>query len=239
MAETVGTPANRAVTPALAESGAVREAWGHVAAIVLAAGGSTRYGQPKQLLPWKDTTLVGHAVRLARTADGVGQVIVVVGHRAEQVAAAVREEEQRVRQGMPARVVVNRHWEAGQSTSVRAGLAAVASGASAALFLLVDQPEVPPHVLTALIQRHRQTLAPIVVPTYRGQRGNPVLFDRTLFAELSLLKGDVGGRSLIVRYADRLECVAVSTAGILRDIDTPEDYGLSLQAVGIFGKNRV
>jgi len=192
-----------------------REVWGRTAAIVLAAGGATRFGQPKLLLPWSGTTLLGQVVDRALAAESIDVVIVVVGCEGERVAAAVSDR--------PVRVVVNEAWAEGQSSSVRAGLAALPTGVSAALFLLGDQPEVTPEVIEALVQRHRQTLAPIVVPSYRGQRNNPVLFDRAAFAEMGRLRGDVGGRVLIERFQQSVERVAFDASPPF-DIDTPEDY---------------
>lgn len=203
------------VIGALASGDPVHEVWGRTAAVVLAAGGATRFGQPKLLLPWGETTLVGRVVDQALAAQGVDEVIVVVGCTGERVAAAVRDR--------PVRVVINEAWAEGQSSSVRAGLAALPGHVSAALFLLGDQPEVRPEVIGALVQRHRQTLAPIVVPSYRGQRGNPVLFDRSTFAGLSRLRGDAGGRQLIERFPQKVEWVAFDFPPPL-DIDTEEDY---------------
>ena len=193
----------------------VREVWGRTVAIVLAAGASARFGQPKQLLPWGETTLVGQVVDRALAAEGIDDVVVVVGCEGERVAAAVRDR--------PVRVVVNEAWAEGQSSSVRVGLAALPAGVSAVLFLLADQPGVAPEVIEALVRRHRETLAPIVAPSYRGQRGNPVLFDRSTFAELAGLHGDVGGRVLIERLQQQMESVHFDAPPPF-DIDTPEDY---------------
>jgi len=209
------TPVDNVVLSATEANDPAREVWGRTAAIVLAAGGATRFGQPKLLLPWSGTTLLGQVVDRAIAAASIDEVIVVAGCEGERVAAAVSDR--------PVRVVVNEAWAEGQSSSVRAGLAALPTGVSAALFLLGDQPEVTPEVIEALVQRHRQTLAPIVVPSYRGQRNNPVLFDRAVFAEMGRLRGDVGGRVLIERFQQSVERVAFDAPAPF-DIDTPEDY---------------
>ncbi len=95
---------------------------------------------------------------------------------------------------------------------------------SAALFLLADQPGITPRLLSALVQRHRETLAPIVAPRFQGRRGNPVLFDRRTFPEFEQLTGDAGARSIIRRYEAEIAWVDWPTGEILRDIDTPDDY---------------
>ena len=129
-------------------------------------------------------------------------------------------------------------WAAGQSRSVLAGLEALVSSPprssapqhesagdlSALLFLLADQPGVTPELLSALIQRHRETLAPIVAPRHTGQRGNPVLFDSATFPEFAALQGDVGARPIIQAHRDEIAWVDWPAPEILQDIDTPEAY---------------
>lgn len=129
-------------------------------------------------------------------------------------------------------------WAEGQSRSVLAGLKALvplplrssasphegAGDPGAIVFLLADQPGVTPELLSALIQRHRETLAPIVAPRYRGQRGNPVLFDRATFPEFERLTGDVGARPIIQAHWDQIAWVDWPTPEILQDIDTVGDY---------------
>jgi molybdenum cofactor cytidylyltransferase len=94
---------------------------------------------------------------------------------------------------------------------------------SAALFLLADQPGVTSDIIDAVIRRYRGTLAPIVAPRYQGRRGNPVLFDRRLFADLMMLTGDQGGRALIEQHAAEVEWVEAGPE-VLADVDTPADY---------------
>jgi molybdenum cofactor cytidylyltransferase len=183
----------------------VCEVHGRVAAMVLAAGGSSRLegDLPKQLLPWQPGgTLVGRAADIALQATTLSEVVVVTGHRAQQVQAALR--------GRPVHAVFNPDWQAGQSSSIAAGLSALAPDISAVVFILADQPTVLPATIDHLVMRHRQTLAPVVAPIYQGnQRGNPVLFDRRSFPELLALQGDTGGRPLLQRYGRQVEQVVV------------------------------
>ena len=193
----------------------VREVWSRVAAVVLAAGASSRFGALKQMLPWQGGTLLSHVVDTALESRA-DPVIVVLGNRAEECGAAL--------DGRPVRIVNNEDWAEGQSTSVKAGLAAVPDNVRSALFALADQPMVTAHTIDALIARYRSTLAPVVWPEHGGERGNPVLFDRALFPDLMRLSQDAGGRSVLEAHVADAERVSVDDPGILFDIDTPVDY---------------
>jgi molybdenum cofactor cytidylyltransferase len=187
----------------------------HVAAVVLAAGGAARFGKLKQLLPWGSGTLLTQVVDTA-LASSARPVVVVLGAQAEACRTALGER--------PVQVVVNPAWTQGQSTSVQAALAVLPSYVDATLFLLADQPAMQSSTLEALIARYRTTRAPLVWPEFQGQRGNPVLFDHSLFPELMALRGDVGGRAVLQGHIAEAERVSVFDAGILTDIDTPDDY---------------
>lgn len=186
-----------------------------VAAIVLAAGGSSRMGQPKQLLPVHGRPMVRHVTE-AVCASGLAQVVVVVGAHAEAVKDALDD--------LPVDIVTNPAWAEGMSISVRAGLRALRPDIQAVLMVLADQPALVPDLIQRLVSRYRATAAPIVLPYYQGQRGNPVLFDRELFPELMAVEGDRGGRALIARYAEQAERMEVDDPAVITDIDTRQDY---------------
>ncbi len=193
----------------------------HIGGIVLAAGASSRFGRPKQLLQWAGKPLVARAVDAALEA-GLEPVVVVLGCAAAQVRAELEDR--------AVQWVMNWRWEEGLSTSVRLGLAMLPPDTEGAIFLQCDQPLVTAKLLKKLILRFESTQAPIVYPTHAGQRSTPVLFDRALFPALAGVSGDKGGRSLIARYGD--QAVSVEVDGLLlTDIDTPDDYERLLKAI--------
>jgi molybdenum cofactor cytidylyltransferase len=193
----------------------VIEVWGRVGAVVLAAGQGKRFGALKQILPWHGVPLVAHVADQALACADIDRVVVTLGAGADQVEAALA--------GRRVDLVRVPDWADGQSRSVQTGLRALAD-VSAVLFLLADQPGISPALLAALIQRHRETLAPVVAPRYRGQRGNPVLFDRSTFPEFAHLIGDVGARPIIQAHSDEITWVDWPTPEITQDIDVAGDY---------------
>lgn len=185
----------------------------NIAAVILAAGASTRFGKPKPLLIWRGETLVHHAARLAVEA-GLYPVIVVCGAAGSSVAEAVGD--------LPVRVVENKQWPYGQSTSIKAALNALGEESGGAIFLLVDQPFVSLTLLQALVERHAQSLAPVIAPLVGDRRTNPVLFDRQTFSDLLRLEGDVGGRAIFGRYPP--QWLSWQDDKLPFDLDTPDDY---------------
>jgi molybdenum cofactor cytidylyltransferase len=186
-----------------------------IVGVILAGGSSSRLGRPKQLLPLGDRPVLAHTLTHALAADLDG-VIVVLGHE----AAPVRE---RI-DFAGAQVVVNDEYHAGQSTSLRAGLAALPPDTDAALFILGDQPLIGADVHDALIAARRATGAPIVMPTYEGVRGNPVLIARELFPELAQVTGDQGARGVIRAHNAAVHEVPIPGPPPTDDLDTEEDY---------------
>jgi len=183
-----------------------------IAAIVLAAGRSTRMGAANKL-----TADVGGKPMLrwaaeAALASRARPVLVVTGHREGDVRAALA--------GLDARLVANPDFAQGLSTSLRAGIAAVPADCDGALVLLGDMPRIEAPHLDRLIG----AFAPgaIVVPVHRGRQGNPVLWPRALFPEIIQLEGDAGAKHLIGAHRDAVREVEMGTTAILADVDTPE-----------------
>ncbi|HJS20592.1 MAG TPA: selenium cofactor biosynthesis protein YqeC [Anaerolineales bacterium] len=185
-----------------------------MAGIVLAAGGSSRYGQTKQLLDWRGEPFVRAVAKTALQA-GLAPVVVVKGSNAEQIGAAVDD--------LDVQLAHNPDWESGQGSSIKAGIQAIrAAGVGGAIFMLADQPQITTSVLHALVEKHAEELHPIVVPMVMDRRANPVLFDLSTFDDLLSIQGDVGGRAIFHKH--RVEYLPWHDDRLLLDVDTPEMY---------------
>nr|MDQ2997746.1 nucleotidyltransferase family protein [Chloroflexota bacterium] len=169
-----------------------------VAALILAAGASSRMGSPKQLLDWGGQPLVRAAAEMALAAQ-LDPLLVVVGGAQGQVADALA--------GLPLRMIANPDYAAGQSTSLRAGIAALGQDADAVVVLLGDQPFVTAAIIEQLVTEWQTSGAAIVAPTYAGQRGNPVLFAHSVFPELLAVQGDQGARGVLAADRARVRLV--------------------------------
>jgi len=187
-----------------------------VAAIILAAGRSSRMGSHKLLLPYKGRPIVNW-VLAAACASQADPVIVVLGHEAQQVDAALQAERWFL-------AIHNPWYVDGLSTSLRIGLAATPKDVDGAIILLGDQPLITPENINAMIAESARYPDAIVAASYQGRRGNPVLFPRQCFAELETITGDEGGRSALARHAERVRLVESANALAGFDVDTPEEY---------------
>jgi molybdenum cofactor cytidylyltransferase len=185
----------------------------NIGIVLLAAGGSSRLGAPKQLLAVDSDTLLGRAARTA-LASRARRVVVVTGAYADKCRDAVA--------GLPVELVVHPAWADGQASSLRAGLAALRSAepVAAAIVMLCDQPFVSTALLDDLIDRYVATGARVVASRYAADIvGPPALFDASVFGELDALRGDVGAKGVIM--AHRAETVPFPGGGT--DIDTEAD----------------
>lgn len=185
----------------------------NIAGIILAGGEAKRYGSPKQLLLWKGVPFV-RCVANAALAAGLDPIILVTGAYAEQVAEAVED--------LPLNVVNNPDWQDGQSTSLRCGVASLPENVQAVVIFLVDMPQVSQELVRALSDRYLQTKGTIVTPRIGSRRGNPVLFDRVVFPDLTAIKGDEGGRAIFQRYP--VQEVLWEDPLLSLDVDTNDDY---------------
>ena len=161
-----------------------------------------------------ERTLLEQVLENVRAAK-VTNVVLVLGHAAETIVQQVLVE--------GVKVVVNDAYPSGMGSSLRVGLSTLDPRSSAALIVLADQPFVRPQTYDRILERYQQSDAQIVIPTYQGFRGNPVLLDRTLFPEVMALTGDIGCRAIFGNHSDGIVKVAVDDIGILLDIDDKDD----------------
>jgi molybdenum cofactor cytidylyltransferase len=187
-----------------------------IAALVLAAGRSSRFGSSNKLLAELDgRPIVGHAVD-AVAAAGLRPVIVVTGAEPESV-----------RQGLTGYDVVfvhNPRYAEGLSTSLRCGIAALPQDIDALLVCLADMPAITADHIGRLVGRFDPAQGRCIgVPTYHGKRGNPVLWDKRFLLEMSAITGDIGARELVATHAKLVYEVEMPDRAVLFDIDTPAD----------------
>jgi molybdenum cofactor cytidylyltransferase len=187
---------------------------GAVAGILLAAGTSSRMGCNKLLFDLAGESVLQGAARRAQ-AGGLAPLLVVLGHQAETA--------QQELDGIDCQVVINPDYEQGIASSLKAGVAALPPGAPAAIVLLADMPLVTETMIAALVARYRATRAPLVISDYEGVYAPPMLYDRSLFAELLAMSGGGCGRQVVKRHRGEAQ-VLNWPAAALADLDVPEDY---------------
>ena len=186
-----------------------------ITGVILAAGGASRMGQTKQLLPWKGGTILGRVIREA-LASRLDRVVLVLGHDRDRILDRIDT------RGI--RTVLCKNWRLGQAESLKQGLAAVPDDSRGAMFLLGDQPLVTAGVIDSIIRAFLSSDAVAAIPVHRGRRGNPVLLARSLFPRIQTPTGDTGPRVLFPTMETGLVRVEIPDRAILLDIDTPGDY---------------
>jgi molybdenum cofactor cytidylyltransferase len=187
-----------------------------IAAIVLAAGRSSRMGPRNKLLESADgKTMIGRVVEAA-IACGADPIVVVTGFEADRIEEALR--------GRAVTFAFNSAFAEGMSTSIKTGLKTLPESCAGALILLGDMPEIDGRDLKALIAAFTSKgRSAISVPVRDGRRGNPVLWGASYFAEMMRLGGDKGAKSLIAKHEEHVTEVPVDSDAIFADVDTPED----------------
>ena len=186
-----------------------------VAAVVLAAGDARRFGAPKVLMPFGDSTIVGCVVAALQTA-GLDPIIVVAGALAPAIAEALV--------AAPARIVRNPQPALGMLSSVRIGVGALPGEIDRFLLALADQPRISPEDIRHLLRAHRVSGKGIAIPTHQGKRGHPVVLDARFRPALLALDDAHTLRDLIHSHPDDIADIEIASDAVLRDIDTQEQY---------------
>jgi molybdenum cofactor cytidylyltransferase len=188
----------------------------NIAAIVLAAGESSRLGRPKQLLQFRKSTLIR---RIAETAvqSNVSTIVVVLGAHAEVIEAEL--------DGLPVQTIINQGWKEGMSTSIQAGINKILEiepPIGGVILLVSDQPFISSDLLNKLIEERKRSGKSIVACSYDHTIGTPVFFSKEYFSELLRLKGQEGAKKLLQSRSDEVQLVSFPRGNI--DIDTLQDY---------------
>ena len=186
-----------------------------ISAILLGAGESKRMGVDKLSLPWGRKTMLEHCFETLLKSD-VRELVVVLSMRNKGV--------KNLFQGPKARIVINPLSRMGMGASIRRGLQEIHRHCHGILIALGDQPFLKTRTINALIRAFDQGKGGIIVPSFRGRRGHPVIFHRRFKEELLNLKGDVGGRSIIESHPEDVRVVPVKSTAVVKDVDTWSAY---------------
>lgn len=189
-----------------------------LAAVILSGGASSRMGRPKALLPYQGGVFLEHLLDVTKHPR-IGVRRIVLGPHAEPIARAIH---------LPAdEIVINDEWEKGQLSSIQAALRSLPAATDGLLLCLIDHPLVSAQLVGELIERFYASRAPIVVPSFEGRRGHPVIFSSGLYAELKAAPLDVGARAVVWAHRDE----------IVHHLTTEEGCVLNLNDPGTFDKN--
>lgn len=192
-----------------------------LAAIILSAGESSRMGSPKALIPYRGRTFLDHLLEVARHPK-LGRVLVVLGPHAEQICSEVPLE--------TASVVLNPDWQQGQLSSIQAALRQLADGdeTEGIMLFLVDHPLISSVLVDQLIAEFYRSGQPIVVPTFRGKRGHPVIFAQRLYGELLAAPLEEGARTVVWAHAEEVLEAPTDEEGVVLNLNDPETFRKAL-----------
>jgi molybdenum cofactor cytidylyltransferase len=188
------------------------------AGIILAAGASTRFGTPKQLIKLKDKSLIEWVADAALNSR-LQTVVLVLGHRHQKIIKALGAKGRHPK----LEIVVNHRYHEGQSTSLKIGLSRIKQDFAAVMYLLADQPMINSDTIDYLLEELHASAKDICVPLFKGRRGNPAIFKRSVYDEIMRVEGDIGARDLINRIPERVLLAEIKDPLCFCDIDSPED----------------
>lgn len=188
----------------------------HIAAIVLGAGQSRRMGQPKLVLPWGRSTVIQHVVTQL-VEGGIGEIVVVTGGAREAVESALAN--------CPVKLAHNPDYDRSEMlTSLQTGISALPPGTEAFLVVLGDQPTIEGKVVRQVVASYLETGAALIIPSYEMRRGHPWLVGRELWNDLLEMGPEQTMRDFLRKQETRIAYIQVDSPGILKDMDTPDDY---------------
>lgn len=187
-----------------------------IGAVVLAAGMSRRMGQPKMVLTWGNTTVLGQVVHALRQA-GLLDIVVVTGADRELVETLLVDQQ--------VKTAFNENYQDDHMLlSLQVGIRCLDRNADAALVVLGDQPQLQPDVIRAIVAAYFQRKPKLLVPSFQNRRGHPWLIDQSLWPDLLLQLPPLTLRQWLRRNSDEMDYLLVNTDSIFRDLDTPDDY---------------
>ena len=196
-----------------------------IAAVLLAAGESSRMGQPKPLLLWRGLPLIQYQSASMAQA-GASSVIVVLGHNADDIAPHVVASDM-------LQIVINPDYTGGKTTSIRLGMSNVSNDVDGILLLAVDQPR-PPDLMRHIIEEHQRSGALITHPTHNGRGGHPIIFDGSLKQELlAITEENQGIREVVARHHKDIRTVPVDSPIARVDLNTMDDYVKAFRKFGV------
>ena len=187
-----------------------------ISAIILAAGESKRMGQPKMLLPWGKTSVLGQVISIFQEA-GIEQITVVTGGAHEQVKQVVKQ--------YGAHAVFNRDFASGEMlSSLQLGIGVQPSQVQATLIGLGDQPQIQAATVRLICETFWEKRSSLIVPSFQMRRGHPWLVKRSLWRELLKMKSPQSPRDFLNQHTSEIDYIEIRTPSVLADLDTPEDY---------------
>lgn len=183
-----------------------------IAILVIAAGASRRLGQPKQLLPYKDTILLDYVIKECQASE-VGDVYLVLGANRKQIEAQMSGDFS---------VFYHQNWKEGMGTSIAFGIQQIDNQDYEGVIVCVgDQPFFRKELLRQIVKKRIQTNAPVIISKFKEGMGPPSFFEKSLFSELAQLKGDIGAKPIVKKYSHQKEIILFENGHI--DIDAPDD----------------